>query len=120
MSNVHKCNLILGQANGPQHSTDTLVASIGTSVGVIHLRDGDPLMVDTPEGLGLLEAELPGASAPRLEAGAGVAPVHVGVLVINTVGVTQVVHALVSRVPPYRLLLIIIRTQPLGAGAPGP
>ena len=103
--------VVLLSANRSEDSTDTFVASITADVSPVSLCLDVPLVVDTLEGPGLLDAVLPGARAPRLEAGAGVATIHVGVLVTNTVRVALIINTFVSRVPSYRRFRIILWTK---------
>ena len=104
---------LLLSANRPKYSTDTVIAVIGANVCAITLRHDVPLIIHTLDGPGLLDTVLPGAGAPRLEAGAGVTSVHVGVLVTDTMRVALIINTFVCRVPSYRRLRIILWTKPL-------
>ena len=104
---------LLLSANRPKYSTDTVIAVIGANIRAVTLRHDVPLFIETPEGPWLLDAVLPGAGATRLEAGAGVASVHDGVIVTDTMTVALVITTFVRRLTNYRRLRIILRTKPL-------
>ena len=115
--NIQNLNLL--SANRPKNSTDTVVASIGASVSAIFLRHDVSLVINTPEGPGLLlKAQLPGAGTACLEAAAVVASVHMRVVFTNTMRITFVINTFVSRIPSYMDLRIILRTHLFCATAP--
>ena len=100
--------VILLSANRSEDSTDTFVTSITADVSLVSLCLDVPLVVDTLEGPGLLDAVLPGARPPGLEAGAGVASVYVCVLLPHAVRTSLVINTFVSGVSSYRNLLVIL------------